>query len=69
MRNSSDGSDNWGEIFFNFDVMSFIEGPYFSKQSENSERNEFFFDSTLQIHLMSFRFSHDSNPGMGTDFI
>ena len=31
MRNSSDGSDNLGKIFFNFDVVSLIEGPCFLK--------------------------------------
>ena len=31
MRNSLDGSDNLGKIFFNFDVVSLIEGPYFLK--------------------------------------
>ena len=31
-------------------------------------RDEFYFDSTIQIRLISFRSSHDSNPRMGTDF-
>ena len=69
MRDSSEGSDTWGKIFFNFDVVSFIKGPIFQKQSENSGRNEFSFDSALQIRLISFRFSHDSNPRMGNDFV
>ena len=34
-----------------------------------SDRNEFYFDLTLQIRLISFRFSHDSNARMGTDFV
>ena len=43
--------------------------PIFPRRSENSQRNEFSFDLTLQIRLISFRFSHDSSPRMGTDFI
>ena len=39
------------------------------KQSENSDRNELSVDSTLQILLISFRFSQDSNPRMGIDFV
>ena len=53
MRNSSDGSDNRRKIFFNFDVVSLIEGPFSPKQSEYSDRS---FDSTLQIRLKSFGF-------------
>ena len=66
MRNSSDGSDNRRKIFFNFDVVSLIEGPFSPKQSEYSDRS---FDSTLQIRLTSFGFSHNSNPRIGTDFV
>lgn len=43
--------------------------PISPKQSENSDENELSFDSTLQIHLISFRFLHNSNPRMSTDFV
>ena len=33
MRISSDGSDNWGKIFFNVDVVSLIEGLYFPQNN------------------------------------
>ena len=39
------------------------------QQSENLGGNEFSFDLTLQIRLISFRFLHDCNPRMGTDFV
>ena len=43
--------------------------PISPKQSEYSDRNEFSFNSVLQIGLISCRFSHDCNLRMGTDFI
>ena len=65
MRNLSNGRDNWCKILCNFDVVSFIEGPISLKQLENSDGNEFPFCSTLQIRLINFRFSHDSNQENG----
>ena len=43
--------------------------PIFPQKSENSGRNEFFADSTLQMRLISFRFPLDSIPRMATDFV
>ena len=69
MRNSSEGSDSVGKILFNFDWWVLLRVPISPKQSENSDRNEFYFDSTLRILLIGFRFSHNSNPRMGTNFV
>ena len=66
MRNSSDRSSNWGKIFFNVDVMSLIEGLCFP---QTIKRNKFSFESTVQIRLINFRFSHDSIQRMVTDFV
>ena len=66
MRNSSDGSDSRRKMFLNFDVVSLIEGPFTSKQSENSDRS---FDLTLQIRLTSFGFLHNFNPRISIDFV
>ena len=51
MRNSSDGSDNWGKIFFNFDVVSVIEGRYFRKTIWKFRRKQVFFrfDATTKF--------------------
>ena len=46
-----------------------IEGPCLPKQCENSGGNEFSFDLMLRIRLISFRFLHDCNPRMNTDFV
>ena len=46
-----------------------IEGPCIPQQCENSGGNEFSFDLMLWIRLISFRFLHDSNPRMNTDFV
>ena len=43
MRNSSDKSDNWGNIFFNFNVVSLIEGPYFPKTIWKFKQKRVFF--------------------------
>ena len=69
MRNSSDGSDNWGKIFFNFDVVSVIEGRYFRKTIRKFRRKQVFFRFDATTTLISFRFRHDSNPRMGIDFV
>ena len=69
MGNWSDGSDNWGKVFLISMLRVLLRVLICPKQSENSDRNEFSFDSTLQIRLITFRFSHDSNPRTGTDFI
>ena len=47
-------------------MVSLIEGPCFP---ETIKRNKFSFDSTVQIRLINFRFSHDSNQRMVTDFV
>ena len=41
MRNSSDGSDKLGKMFFSFEVVSLIEGSYFPPKSENLDRKSF----------------------------
>ena len=68
MMNFSDESDNWC-MFLNFDVMVLTRILALPNKSENSNGNELSLDLTLQVLLISFRFSHDSNTRIGTNFV
>ena len=50
-------------------VKFYLISMWLPQQSENLGGNEFSFDLMLQIRLISFRFLHDCNPRMGTDFV